>query len=179
MQGAYTPNWRPVTCRGRIGEYRSLRYRDVFRSIRVRGQMLCERQLKSYTSNRILLDMVDRRQWARIVFLGQFLILLHQAYRWSRSPPKRRKSTPMSIRWLVAGAGFHITYSWTYDHDFGAIRTKRSRQIILGLPLGMIGFRTLSRSEAVWRSLSTGMGVGRICYRFWYGVLRPLPATDS
>lgn len=123
--------------------------------------------------------MVSRRTRARIAFLAELLSIPLQVYQWRRATDTNRESIAVVSQWLVAGGLLQATFCWAYDHDLGGFRTKWWRRVALAMGVGVGGFRVLPRSEAVWRSLSIGGSIGRIGYRLWYGVLRPLPDTTE
>lgn len=122
--------------------------------------------------------MLSRRTWARIVFLAELLVFPLRFYQWRRATGDG-ESAPPDRRALLAGAGFQVAYCWAYDHDAGAIRTKRRRRALLGALWGALGFRLFRRSETARRDFSMDNSVGHIGYRFWYGVVRPPAGTED
>ncbi len=122
--------------------------------------------------------MVSRRTRARIAFLTELLSIPLQVYQW-RHATETTKSIAVVPRWLVVGGLLQAILCWAYDHDHGGFRTKWWRRVSLAIGVGIGGFRVLPRAEAVWRNLSIGGSLGRIGYRLWYGVLRPLPDTTE
>jgi hypothetical protein len=123
--------------------------------------------------------MVSRRTWARLIFLGEMLSVPLQVYQLCRPPDEDGASISLLPRWLIAGGVVQAAYCWAYDRDLGAIRTKRLRRYLLAVVVGGLGLRTLPQSEAMWRNISIGSSIGRLGYRLWYGVLRPLPAASE
>jgi hypothetical protein len=123
--------------------------------------------------------MFSRRTWARIVFLSNLLVLPLRVYQWRRTAGEDGESVPLALRWLVTGMGYQVAHCWAYDHDLGAIRTKRWRRILLAVVWFVLSLRAFPRSEGEYHNFSIGGTIGRISYRFWYGVLRPLPDTDE
>lgn len=129
--------------------------------------------------------MVSRRTWARFVFISNLLLLPFRVLEWLgyQSSHDDNESIPLVPRWLVVGIGYRIAYNWAYDHDYGSIRTSLRRRALLSVPELIFGLllasRKLPRSKAVLRNFSTGVYIGRISYRLWYGILHPLPGADE
>ncbi|MFC4549877.1 MULTISPECIES: hypothetical protein [Halorussus] len=96
-----------------------------------------------------------------------------------RTTDEDGEPVPLSPRWLVAGMGLQVAYTWAYDRDIGDIRTKRLRSVIIAVLWGIVSLRVFPRSESVSRNLSIGGSFGEVAYRLWYGVLRPLPGDDD
>jgi hypothetical protein len=122
--------------------------------------------------------MISRRTRARFSFLGAIVSLAQYLYQ-ERSPEEDGESVSLAPWWLVVGGVFQLTYSWAYDHDFGAIRTNRWRRGLFGLGTFALGLVAFSRSPIVGHNVTMGSGIGRIGYRLWYGVLHPLPDPDK
>jgi hypothetical protein len=122
--------------------------------------------------------MIDRRTRTRIVFLGQMYSLVSQVRQW-RALRENGESIPLAPRWLVVGAVYRIGYNWAYDCDLGAIRTKRWRRGLLVTAIFTLALLGTRRSSVAIRSASMGATTGRLGYRFWYGVLHPLPGPND
>ncbi|SFR33769.1 hypothetical protein SAMN04487947_0057 [Halogeometricum rufum] len=82
---------------------------------------------------------------------------------------------------LAAGTLSQVVHLSLYDRDAWRIRTRRRRGFLLGLcEIGVE--RALRRRSADPAAFGDGFwlgrGVGTVCYRCWYGLLRPLPGDD-
>lgn len=130
-------------------------------------------------SRRLSENMFSRRTWARIEFLAELFLFRRtlRAFRSSRTDSEGPiKVAPL---WLIAGAIDQALNTWLYDRDVGSIRTKPWRR---GLPVQVVLFlalRRVSRSKRTMESFSVGASLGRIGYRFWYGVVNPVPGDDA
>ena len=51
---------------------------------------------------------------------------------WQRTTDADGNPIPLFLQELPAGMGWQIAYSWAYDHDPGAMRTKQWRRIMVG-----------------------------------------------
>lgn len=126
---------------------------------------------------------MNRRTWARLVFISNLFLLPFRVLEWRQATDDDGKPIPLDSRWLVAGMGYRIAYNWAYDHDYSDIRTNLWRRALLLAPEFIFGLLLVSRrvpsSETVHYNFSTGYNIGRIGYRLWYGILRPLPGTDG
>ena len=117
--------------------------------------------------------MVSRRTWARFVFLANLLVFPLRVYQWYRATDEHGRPVSLVPQWLVAGLTYRVAYAWAYDHDLGAIRTKRWRRASFGLSLGTLTQWALPSSGSARHSFSLGESIGRVGYRLWYGVVRP------
>lgn len=59
------------------------------------------------------------------------------------------------------------------------MRTKRWRRILTPCLWLLPALRADTQLEAVIRDFSIGISLGRLGYRLWYGVLRPLPGPAT
>ncbi len=121
--------------------------------------------------------MFNRRTQARVKFL---LELLSVSYRFRKLCEKPADGLNRIVpEWLVFGTAIQIGYNWIYDNDIGALRTNRWQRIVgIGIWI-LVARRLFPRSEDEWRSFSLGGSIGRLCYRFWYGILYPVPTDDD
>ena len=122
--------------------------------------------------------MISRRTRARLSFLGALISLLQQIYQWP-SPGEDDESRSWLPHWVVVGIAYQLAYSWAYDRDLSAIRTSRLRRVLFEGGVFPLTLRAFSRWPGRGYNVSIGSGIARIGYRFWYGVLQPLPETDE
>lgn len=123
--------------------------------------------------------MISRRTRARLSVLVESCVFPIYRSRTRRLTDDDGEPIPLVLRWLLAVVGFRVLYSWAYDRDLGAIRTKRWRTVLSAAFCGQLACVALPRSPAPARSFSIGASVGRIGYRLWFGVLHPLPDPDG
>ena len=123
--------------------------------------------------------MFSRRTWARIEFLAELFLLCRILREFRSASADSEDPIQVVPLWLIAGAIDQAFYAWLYDRDAGSIRTKPWRR---GVPVQVVLFlavRRASRSKSATESFSVGASLGRIAYRFWYGVVNPVPGDDA
>jgi hypothetical protein len=82
---------------------------------------------------------------------------------------------------LAAGTLSQVVHLSLSDRDAWRIRTRRRRGFLLGLcEVGVERAlrRRSSDPEAFGGGFWLGRSVGTVCYRCWYGLLRPPPGDD-
>jgi hypothetical protein len=120
--------------------------------------------------------MIDRRTYARIAFVGQLLRLVHEV---SKQRTAQKEGIQLRRELFVAGVIYAIGSSLAHDRDVGGIRSNWKHRGLLGGLLVIVGVVLGSQtSKSTFHDFALGDSLGRLCYRFWYGVLRPLP-TDG
>ena len=128
--------------------------------------------------------MVRRRTRALIELGVSTLSLLATAYSWKYlwdNGEKWDDPIPASLVGLVAGAIHNVVFHWMYDHDVAEMRSSRRRGFLAGtlfVAIHALARRVAADSEAFEYNYNTGMLVGTIGYRLWYGLLYPLPGDD-
>ncbi|SFG54878.1 hypothetical protein SAMN04488063_2380 [Halopelagius inordinatus] len=83
---------------------------------------------------------------------------------------------PLSAGGVFAGTLYQLAYLWAYDRDWGRMRSNSYRRLAYGLCVTTVK-RRLFPSDEFRFGFGTGGLVGSILYRFWYGVLRPVPGS--
>ncbi|MFC7203527.1 hypothetical protein ACFQJC_08380 [Haloferax namakaokahaiae] len=126
--------------------------------------------------------MISRRTRAR----AEFAVALFSAVviRYSRRKLRdheggRGPLPPLSNGSVALGAVWQGVRLWSYDRDIWGFRTSRSRRFLFALFIFGARRALFSRSESFRSSFGFGRVVGTIGYRFWYGVMRPLPGTED
>ncbi|WP_276257025.1 hypothetical protein [Halomontanus rarus] len=119
---------------------------------------------------------MKRRRYAIIEFLltaGAVFLQIH-----GRKTLRRRDGydDPPAISATAVGAGtlYQLAFHWAYDRDCGQIRTNRYRGLAYGITAGAIRRWWFPSKEFVY-SFNIGELGGMLLYRFWYGVLHPVP----
>lgn len=80
--------------------------------------------------------------------------------------------SPFSVRQAVSGALWAVLFTYADDHDVGGVRQSRKRLLLF-----MLGWNLLIQKidpEIDW-SFSLGSAFGSLAYRFWFGIVRPIP----
>ncbi len=68
---------------------------------------------------------------------------------------------------------------WLRDCDVAGIGTNRRRGLLFGICTRGFRRRFLPQTETFRTNFDIGGTAGMVIYRFWYGVLRPLPGGDE
>jgi len=79
---------------------------------------------------------------------------------------------------VAVGALQQLGFLWAYDRDVARIRTDKWRLLAYGLCSGLAQ-RWLLEDEAFRHGFHTGRPLATILYRFWYGVVRPVPGGEE
>ncbi|MCH7660812.1 MAG: hypothetical protein IH933_09620 [Euryarchaeota archaeon] len=80
--------------------------------------------------------------------------------------------SPFSVRQAVSGAISAVALTYIDDHDVGGVRRSCKRLVLF-----MFGWNLLIQKidpEIDW-SFSLGSAFGSLAYRFWFGIVRPIP----
>ncbi|WP_154019879.1 hypothetical protein [Halococcus sediminicola] len=89
---------------------------------------------------------------------------------------------PVSLTALSAGAVSRALGHWLSDHDVCSIRTNRRRRLLFTLRWKLQNTliqRYASDPDAFQYNYSIGTPIGTVGYRFWYGLLHPLPGDEN
>jgi hypothetical protein len=130
-----------------------------------------------------------RRTHARLEFVLAALVLALQLFIWRH----QRENTelwhekveawegppPVSVSGLAAGAFEEVVRHWAYDFDVGGVRTSRRRGLLFSALRLLVTRRLFPRTETFRYNADVGKLVATLCYRFWFGVLHPLPGSDD
>lgn len=128
--------------------------------------------------------MVSRRTRARLELVVSVVTLGVEIWRrrFLRRHGEDGDLTPLSPSGVAAGALSRVVHLSLYDRDVWRIRTSRRRGFLFGLgafALARALRRRRSDPEAFDHGRLVETGVGTVCYRLWYGLLRPLPGSDG
>lgn len=124
--------------------------------------------------------MFDRRTNARIGFVTTLLVFPFRLYRWLRARDEDASASDATVpRELLVGFAMHVAYSWAYDRDVWQLRSKRWRRGLLAALTVVLFWQVGTRTDSDFEAFSVGTGLATLVYRFWYGVLRPLPGPDN
>lgn len=115
------------------------------------------------------------------VFLCYFVFWFRNfRYEHSDEAPVNRLE-PFSPVSVLTGAATSIAIVWCSDTDVLGVRTNRRRRLLFGVGRSGAG-RILKRfapgSSEYNDSYNLGTALGIVVYRFWYGILHPLPGDD-
>lgn len=137
------------------------------------------------TTSRSLRSRESRRTRARLELVLGVLTLGFEG--WRRQFLRRHADdhdhelTPLSPSGVAVGALSRVLRLSLSDRDVWRIRTSRRRGLLFGLSWLSVQ-RLLKRASADPEAFDDGylLGtvVGTVCYRCWYGLLRPLPGSD-
>jgi len=121
---------------------------------------------------------MTRRRRAVVEFLAAALGLALQMLvrRYLRRRDDYDGPPAVSGAGVAAGALQQLGFHWAYDRDVGRIRTNRWRLLAYGLCPGLAQ-RWLLEDEEFRYGFHTGHPLATILYRFWYGVLWPVPSS--
>ncbi|WP_135829065.1 hypothetical protein [Halorussus halobius] len=122
---------------------------------------------------------MTRRRRAVVEFLVSALGLVLQAYVLKHLTRRDDYDGPPAVSptGLVAGILYQFGFHAAHDRDVARIRTDRYRGFAVGLCSGLVR-RRLPSDGAFRYGFDTGGLVGMVLYRFWYGVLRPVPGEE-
>lgn len=119
-----------------------------------------------------------RRTRAILELMMSIFILVIFNYAWGDDETDSEFPVSLSSYWFGIGAVSAVVYQWVYDRDIAGIRRSRYRRAIVSVGWTALTQKFLSKEETAAWSFSNGGLVGGIVYRFWYGLLRPLPGPD-
>lgn len=121
--------------------------------------------------------MVSRRTLARVDFVLELLLVSHRVRKLrTRSGAESHGIAP---GWFLVGAVTQVAYTWGHDHDIGAMGTNRLRRALVVAIWVVVTSRLFPRPADYWDSYALGGSLGQLCYRLWYGVLRPVPGDGD
>ncbi|WP_410764588.1 hypothetical protein [Haloferax sp. DFSO60] len=126
--------------------------------------------------------MISRRTRARAEFavaLFSALTIPYSRRKLRKLDDEKRAPTRYSPKGIALGSVWQIGYLWSYDRDIWKIRTRRRRRFLCLLFGAGVRRLVFPRTDEFTEGTRYGRVLGILCYRFWYGLLRPLPGTED
>ncbi|RKD95232.1 hypothetical protein [Halopiger aswanensis] len=91
------------------------------------------------------------------------------------------RSVRLDPEWALVGAASSVGWTYAYDIDALGLRRSAKRRLALTACWTLFSRRFLPNdvSNDVSRTYShtVGTGIGALCYRFWFGLVRPRPGS--
>ncbi|AEH38680.1 hypothetical protein [Halopiger xanaduensis] len=87
------------------------------------------------------------------------------------------RSIRLDPGWVLAGAISSVGWTYAYDVDAFGLRESAKRRVALTACWSAVSRRYLSDDVSRTYSHTVGTGVGTLCYRTWFGLVRPRPGS--